>query len=64
MIFIPEPLYMETKVCEDQRHSARNTEEFFSERIDALGTRNMVAFVSDTENKMKAVWELLEARFP
>lgn len=64
IVFTPEALYMETKVWGESRHSAENTAEFFATRIEALGARNVVAFVSDTENKMKAVWDLLEARFP
>lgn len=64
VVYTPEPLYMETKVWGESKHSAANTANFFAERIEALGARSVVAFVSDTENKMKAVWDLLEARSP
>ncbi|KAK1866564.1 hypothetical protein I4F81_009080 [Pyropia yezoensis] len=64
VVFTPEALYMETKVWGESRLSAENTAEFFATRIEALEARNVVAFASDTENRMKAVWDLLEARFP
>lgn len=64
VLFTPEPLYVETKVWGEARHSAAITASFFGERIEALGTRNVCAFVSDTESKMKAFWDLLKARFP
>jgi len=62
LLFVPQPLYVETKVWGESRHTAENTAAFFSARIDALGPRNVFAFVSDTENQMKAVWDLL--RYP
>jgi len=64
LLFVPQPLYVETKVCGESRHTAENTAAFFAERINSLGPRNVCAFVSDTENKMKAVWDLLQTRYP
>jgi len=63
-IFTPDPLYVETCVWGEERHSAVNTAASFKKRIDALGSRNVSAFVSDTEPKMLAVWEILERDYP
>ena len=64
VIFTPDPLYVETGVWGEERHSAVNTAAFFKKRIDALGSSNVSAFVSDTEPKMRAVWEILERDYP
>jgi len=64
LLFVPQPLFVETKVWGESRHTAENTAAFFAARIDSLGPRNVCAFVSDTENKMKAVWDLLQVRYP
>lgn len=64
LFFTPEPVYAETKVWGESRHSAVNTADFFTEHIEKLGPRNVCAYVSDTENKMKAVWDLLKERYP
>jgi len=64
VIFTPDPVYVETGVWGEERHSAVNTAEFFKKRIDALGSSNVSAFVSDTEPKMRAVWEILERDYP
>jgi len=64
MIFTPDPVYVETKVWEEARHSAENTSEFFSHRIKSFVARNLVAIVTDTENKMQAMWALLQKKYP
>lgn len=64
MLFTPEPVYAETKVWGESKHTAENTARFFIERIESLGARNVCAFVSDTESKMKAVWDMLKERYP
>lgn len=64
LFFTPEPVYEETKVWGESRHSAVKTADFFTEHIEKLGPRNVCAFISDTENKMKAVWDLLKERYP
>jgi len=51
-------------VWRESRHAAENTAAFFSARIDALGPPNVCVFVSDKENKMKAVLDLLQVRYP
>ena len=63
-IFTPNPLYVDTCVWGEERHSAVNTAASFKKRIDALGSCNVIAFVSDTEPKMLAVWEILERDYP
>jgi len=63
-LFVPQPLYIETKVWGERRHTAENTAAFFAALIDSLGPRNVCAFVSDTENKMKAEWDLLQVCYP
>lgn len=62
ILFVPEPLYVETKVRGEEKHIAANTASFYATRIEALGPRNVCAFLSDTENKMKAVWDMLLER--
>ena len=64
VIFPPDPLYVETGVWGEERHSAVNNAAFFKQRIDALGSSNVSAFVFDTEPKMRAVWEILERDYP
>lgn len=64
MFFTPQPIYAETKVWGESRHSAENTASFFIERIENLGPHNVCAFDSDTESKIKAVWDLLRDRYP
>jgi len=64
LLFVPLPPFVETKVWSESRHTAENTAVFFAACIDSLGPRNVCAFVSDTENKMKAEWGLLQMRYP
>lgn len=64
LFFTPEPVYAETKILGESKHTAVSTANFFIERIEKLGPRNVCAFVSDTEYKMKAVWTLLNERYP
>lgn len=64
VVFTPDPLYVETEVWGESRHTAENTAAFYAARIDALGARNVCAFVSDTEPKMRALWDLLQDRYP
>jgi len=45
-------------------HTAANTAAFSVKRIESLGARNLIAIVSDTENKMKAAWDELSERYP
>ena len=62
LLFVPQPLFVETKMWGESRHTAENTAAFFSARIETLGPRNDCAFLSDTENKIQAVWDLLQVR--
>eukprot|EP00170_Pyropia_yezoensis_P002244 contig_9368_g2248 len=64
MLFTPEPLYVETDMWPEQRHTADNAAAFFMKRIEALGKRSVCAFVSDTEPKMRAVWGRLQEEYP
>ena len=48
----------------ESRHTAANTAAFNAKRIESLGARNVIAFVSDTENKMKVVWDELSESYP
>ena len=64
LLFVPQPLYVDTKLWGESRHTAENTAAFFAARINSLGSRIVCAFVSDTDNKMKAVWDLLQMRYP
>ena len=64
VLFTPFPVYMETAVWPEERHTADNTNAFYVKRIEELGPRNVFAFVSDTENKMQAVWAALQLKYP
>lgn len=64
VLFTPSPLYIETAVWPEERQTAHNTAAFYIKRIEALGPRNVFAFVSDTESKMQAVWALLVEKYP
>jgi len=64
MLFTPDPLYVETGMWPEQRHTADNTAAFFMKRIEALGKRSVCAFVSDTEPKMRDVWGSLQEEYP
>jgi len=63
-LFAPQPLYVETKMWRESRQTAENTAAFVAARIDSLGPRNVGALVYVSENKMKAVWDLLQVRYP
>jgi len=64
VLFTPFPVYMETAVWAEERHTADNATAFCVKRIENLGPRNVSAFVSDTENKMQAVWASLQLKDP
>eukprot|EP00170_Pyropia_yezoensis_P003648 contig_15312_g3659 len=64
VLFTPFPTYMETAVWAEERHTAENTAAFYIKRIEELWPRNVFAFVSDTENKMQAVWMSLQHKYP
>lgn len=48
MRFTPEPLYVETGVWAEERHTAHNKAQFVIKRIVSLGKRNVSGFVSGT----------------
>jgi len=51
-------------VWPEQRKTADNIYKFFSQHIEKMGARNVVAFVSDTEPTMQAVWDRLHEKYP
>jgi len=64
VLFTPFPVYMTTAVWAEEPNTADNTTAFYVKRIENLGPRNVFAFVSDTENKMQAVWASLKLKYP
>jgi len=64
VIFTLFPVYMETAVWAEKRHTAVNTTAFSVKRIENLGPRNVFALAFDTEIKMQAVWASLQLKYP
>lgn len=55
MLFTPEPLNLEPKVQGDAKHMAENISNFFIERIELPGSRDVCAIFSDTKSKLNFV---------
>jgi len=64
VLFTPDPVYVETRVWPEKRHTADNICKFFRRYMDKMGARNVVASVSDTVSTMRAVWDLLPGTYP
>lgn len=64
MLFTPEPLYVKTGATAVERHSAHNTAQSCIKKIEALGKKNVSAFVSGTEPRMRPLWTMPEVPYP